>query len=113
MNEFIEQFSYVLENLNKYKCHSYILGDFNIDLLKTNCHAPTAKFINLIFSSSFIPLINRPTRVTDTTATLIDNIFTNNLNDHALNGILTTDISDHFSVFHISKAMMLYVPMGI
>ena len=46
----------------------------------------------------------REGRVTDTTATLIDNIFTNNLNDNALNGILTTDISDHFSVFHISKA---------
>ena len=36
MNEFIEKISYVLENLNKYKCHSYILGDFNIDLLNTH-----------------------------------------------------------------------------
>ena len=32
-----------------------------------------------MYSSGFIPLITRPTRVTESTATLIDNIFTSRL----------------------------------
>jgi hypothetical protein len=55
-----------------------------------------------MFSSSFIPLINRPTRVTSTTATLIDNIFTNRQDiGRCYNGIIPTDVTDHFSIFHI------------
>ena len=52
--------------------------------------------------SSFIPLINRPTRITENSATLIDNIFTNchNVSNH-ITGIIPTDVSDHFSIFHV------------
>ena len=41
-----------------------------------------------------------PTRETETTATLIDNIFTNkyNINDNILQGIFATDISDHYMI---------------
>ena len=49
-------------------------------------------------------MILKPTRETETTATLIDNIFTNkyNINDNILQGIFVTDISDHYMMFHIS-----------
>jgi len=44
----------------------------------------------------------KPTRVTARSATLIDNIFTSSIdNDHVFNGILYTDITDHFPIFHI------------
>ena len=51
-----------------------------------------------------MPLINRPTRVTHATATLIDNVFTNNLEcvEKSLRGIFVTDIADHFPIFHIN-----------
>ena len=54
-------------------------------------------------SNSLIPLIYKPTRETKTTVTLIDNIFTNNynVNDLLLQGLLITDISDHYAIFHI------------
>ena len=58
---------------------SYIAGDFNIDLLKYESHAPTASFVNCLFSYSFFPFINKPTRITCETATLVDNIFTNDV----------------------------------
>ena len=47
-----------------------------------------------------------PTRITETTSTLINNIFTNNFNDAHISGIFITDISDHFPAFfiHSSKA---------
>ena len=45
----------------------------------------------------------KPTRITKSTATLIDNLFTNNLSktEH-LNGILFNDISDHLPIFTIT-----------
>ena len=52
------------------------MGDFNIDLLKSESCNYTNRFIDQLFTSSFFPLIIKPTRVTAHTATLIDNIFT-------------------------------------
>ena len=54
-----------------------------------------------------MPLINLPTRITRDTATIIDNIFTNNLTspEGSLRGILVTDISDHFPVFYVSPIL--------
>ena len=82
------------------------MGDYNIDLLKHSTHNPTSEFLDLMFSNSFIPLMNKPTLVTHKTATLIDNIFTNiyiyiNENKY-LTGIISTDISDHYIIFHIA-----------
>lgn len=84
------------------KCNKpcYITGDFNIDLLKYNYCNFSTEFFNQFSSSGYTPLISKPTRITKSTATLIDNIFTNNLSktEH-LNGILLNDISDHFPIF--------------
>ena len=49
---------------------------------------------------SFKPsILQQPTRVTSTSATLIDNIFTNDLNTSTVGGNLTTSLSDHFPQF--------------
>lgn len=53
----------------------FLKGDFNIDLLKVNAHSNNV--LNFTFSSSFYPIITKPTRITETTATLTDNIFEN------------------------------------
>ena len=49
----------------------------------------------------FFPLITRPTRITSNTATLIDNIFTNNFDHFFCSRLLFTDISDHLPIFCI------------
>ena len=94
----------ILESLNPLNQSCYLMGDYNIDLLKHSTHNPTSEFLDLMFSNSFIPLINKPTRITPKSATLIDNIFANKYdNEHKyLTGILTTDISDHYPIFHMS-----------
>ena len=50
-----------------------------------------------------ISLITKATRVTDKTETLIDNIFTNNLEkiNDSINGIVFSDISDHLPIIHL------------
>ena len=62
--------------------------DLNIDLLKYNYCKFSTEFFNQFSSSGYTPLITKPTRITKSTATLID-IFTNNLSkmEH-LNDIL-------------------------
>ena len=78
------------------------MGDFNIDLLKTENSDYSSRFCEQLFTSSFFPLITRSSRITQHTATLIDNIFTNDLAqlDSGINGIIFFYISDHLPIFH-------------
>ena len=53
-------------------------------------------------SNSLYPLISKPTCITSTTPTLIDKIFTNNL-EHCVNsGIFYSDLSDHLPIFQVT-----------
>ena len=59
---------------------------------------------NFVFQNGVFPVINRPTRVTKRSATIIDHILTNTLIDSRIqSSILKTDIRDHFVVFSLLK----------
>ena len=64
-------------------------------------------YCNTAFSHNFIPIINKPTRVTNHNATIIDHILTNTFNRKIDSGILKVDISDHFPIFFTSKAIKI------
>ncbi len=82
----------------------YLAGDYNINLLNIENHALSHEFIECMYSYSYLPLITKPTRVTADNATLIDNIFVNNMSNMSMyQGIICTDISDHFPVFLINR----------
>ena len=94
------------ELLNKIKTENnlvYLMGDYNVNLLNYGKHNETNEFVDMLHASSFISLINRPTRVQKESATLIDNIFTNNHSrlDQTFQGLIYTDITDHFPIIHI------------
>ena len=76
----------------------FLTGDFNIDILASQTHAPTGAFIDCMLMHHFVPLILQPTRITVSSATLIDNIFTNSHDGILESAILTADISDHLPV---------------
>ena len=81
----------------------FLVGDLNLNLIDYQSNAKVRNFVNLIFQHSLVPVVNKPTRVTKTNATLIDYIVTNSFTDQEnLTGILKTDISDHFPIFNIS-----------
>ena len=61
-------------------------GDFNINLLKYQSHPETNDFINLMVFYYFLPHILHPRRVTDHFATIIDNIFSNNIESDIVGG---------------------------
>ena len=50
----------------------YIMGDYNLDLLKHEIHHPTENFLDIMYTNYLVPLINRPTRITRQSSTLID-----------------------------------------
>jgi len=77
-NTYIETF---LKSVNKEGKLCYLLGDYNINLINVHTHSPTENLVDIMFSQAFVPLINRPTRVTVNTATLIDHIYTNAIYD--------------------------------
>ena len=86
----------------------FLIGDINIDLLKYDTHTDTSKFIDTLISYNFQPLSLLPTRITDTSATLIDHIYfkgnskRNNIQiDKIFTGNIITDITDHLANFII------------
>ena len=95
----------IADALGRENAFCYLLGDFIINFLAANKHNTPNEVINLFLSFCFVPLIDRPTRVTEHPASLIDNIFTNAItldeSEKVKSGILFTDISDHFPVLHI------------
>ena len=75
-----------------------IIGmDHNLDFVKADTHEKTETFVNSLLEQSLFPCISRPTRITNTTATLIDNIFvSSHLHENQKSCIILHDISDHF-----------------
>ena len=99
--KFNENLEKTLKILTKERRPCYIMGDFNINLLKQNIHSPTKKFLDTLLSHGFFPLINKPTRITTESVTLIDNILTNVHDLQNKSGIWVVDTSDHLPVFTI------------
>ena len=80
---------------------AFLLEDFNLNVLDYNTNKVVKNFFNLVFQNGFLPLIQRPTRVTRTSATAIDHILTNTVLENKIQpGIIKTDISDYFPMMN-------------
>jgi len=89
--------SRILENLRNNK--AYLMGDFNINLLRYRDSANIANFYHTMMSHGFRPMITKPTRVTPNTATLIDNIYTNDISNIVQSSVIITAVSDHYTIY--------------
>jgi len=94
--------SEILLLLSKIDCGkkkiALLAGDFNLDLIKQDRHAPTAEFLNNLASYSFLPVIHHPTRISDTSATLLDNFFINTTQFKMSSAIVYSAVSDHLPI---------------
>ena len=71
-----------------------IMGDFNLDLrMNTN-----RKWLNLIELFDLSQLISQPTRVTETSSTIIDHVYTSHPENISESFVSHYSISDHFPV---------------
>ena len=103
----ISQICLILKKLQKENKSLLIMGDFNINLVNYDSHPETNDFINLMVSHYLLPHILHPARVTDHSATIIDNIFFNTLELNTQSGNLLNMISDHFPQFLVVKMLQL------
>ena len=103
ITNFNNHISSILQKVQKENKSLIIMGDFNINLVNYDSHPETNDFINLMVSHYLLPRILHPTRVTDHSAMIIDNIFFNTLEFDTLSGNLLTKISDHFPQFLVIK----------
>ena len=85
--EFIKHYDQLISIPKNITNCDIVLGmDHNLDFLKNHIHSSTQQFINLNFDHDLFPVITRPTRITHTSATLID---TYSLNRNLMVKLLT------------------------
>lgn len=83
------------------KGETTVIGDFNMDLLQSNC-AQKRSLLQLFAAHSLDVLICSPTRITHRSATLID-IIASDVGYVSLAGTINVHMSDHLPVVLIKK----------
>ena len=101
-DDFLNYFEETIEKLNASGKPIYLMGDFNINLLRSETCNYAQNFLLSLQSFNLMPTIDKPTRVHNNSATLIDNIFVNQLGNNVTSGNIVSDISDHYSQFFIT-----------
>ena len=106
----------LLDKINREKKDVVLLGDFNINLLHHDSNTVVSSFVDILDSNFILPTINIPTRITNNTKTLIDNILVS-ASLKGYRGNRTVGISDHLPQFficqevasgHLTKTCLLY-----
>ena len=103
LEKFIDIYGNFQSDISSYNHDSFILGDFNFDILKFHSHAKTNDFLECNFVNGFLPLISKPTRFSHTNASCIDNIYVNYVANNFESGIILNTSSDHFPCYHIAN----------
>ena len=71
--------------------------DHNLDFLKHQIHSEMQRFLEINLAANTLPTITKPTRVTTSSATLIDNIMVKTTVPELIkSGIVVDNTSDHF-----------------
>ena len=80
----------------------YILGDINCDMFNELNHA-TKKLNSIIQLYQLSQIVNKPTRETISTSSLLDVCITSNPEKIILSEVISTGVSDHNLVFVVRK----------
>ena len=71
---FFDQLEVTLSKFSPENKDIYIMRDFNINISETT-HPSVIKFLDILASYALFPLIDKPTRITPDSITIIDNYF--------------------------------------
>ena len=99
LTSFTQITNILLHTLQQNNNPVFMMGDLNIDLLLNSTSNPISVIISAFHSQYYYCTITHPTRVTTTSTTLLDHIWTNCLHSLVSSGIVYTHLSDHFAVF--------------
>ena len=124
MNNFFELFLKDLKLIDVTKSEVYFLGNFNVNLslndkfvLKKNQPFDTRNLSSPLFSKykelyqtfSLKKIIQKPTRVTSTTSSLLDHILRNNAWKASHKGAIDVGLSDHQLIYCTRKILRIHL----
>ena len=90
---FQHELNYIIEQAHS---HCIIMGDLNVNILNDS-NADINNFVSIFKEYSFFPVITKPTRVTNTSATLLDHIWINFEQSKGYSSkIAISSVTDHF-----------------
>ena len=93
---FFDNLKETLESIKtNHKCFTF--GDLIYNLLQ-HVDNIVNDLMDIVSDNSFYSLINKPTRITDTSATISDHMWTNLYSENIKTGVLLHPISDHLPV---------------
>ena len=95
--KFCEKLCRTVSILNKTDTKYVIVGDVNIDVLKYNLATNITEYVNSLYSLGCKSFIDKPTRITSSTSSCIDHVYSNFDHDQIESYIIESDASDHFS----------------
>ena len=99
---FNDKFLETLEILQSKRLQVYLCGGYNTNLLKVFKKDQYYIFFENLASAGYLPKMSLPTRITDHSATLIDNIFGNRIGNNE-SGIILNNIFDDQMIHIIAQ----------
>ena len=81
VDDFKDSLNEILVSLNNSKKQYYCLDDFNIDLMQISTNNSIRRYADMLLSCTCLSLIDQPTRISLTSTTLLDHIYTNTEKD--------------------------------
>ena len=87
----------------------YLIGDFHCNMASSNCDNNTRLLSEIVDIYGIEQLIKEPTRVTETTSTLLDLIYTNCPDRVVCSGVSHVGISDH-SLIDVYRKLSIGTP---
>lgn len=116
INSFTNDLTLICDTFDKYK-NVILAGDFNINLLNSHLHHHINEYYESILASGYFPALTLPTRLTNNSGTLIDNLFLKTAKKTSFfAGSILNNISDHLPCFlsielenHINPKISKYI----
>ena len=103
LEDFTQQLNNIIKKVERENKKVYIVGDLNIDGMKVTENKQVGNFFNMLLDNNYLPTITKPTRIQDTSISLLDHTIVNastvKNDSKIISGILYSGITDHLPVF--------------
>ena len=93
--ELLNDIETLFQNLDSEHKEQIIVGDFNCDLLRDNLNNHTKRFNEIANLFQLTQMIDHPTRITDSTSSLLDVALVTNPENISQSGVVHVGISDN------------------
>ena len=107
--ELFSSFESFIDKLDSLDLEYYLLGDFNCNLASPTPDVNTPYLLEISDLYGLKQLINEPTRITESSSTLIDLIYTNYTDRVSCSGVSHIGISDHSLAYVYRKLFSILI----